>query len=53
VIAQMLSAGKYAAYVWPAYGVSALGMVWMIVDSLARARHWRREAERLEREDAV
>ena len=44
-----LSAGKYAAFIWPAYGVSALGFVWMIIDTLARARRWRRQAERLER----
>ena len=39
-------AGKYAAFVWPAYGVCALLFAWMIVDTLARARHWRAAAER-------
>ena len=40
-------AGKYAAYVWPAFAAAGLVFVWMIADSLMRARRWRREAERL------
>ncbi len=47
-----LVAGRYALFVWPAYGVSAAGFVWMIADTLARARRWRREAQRLERDRA-
>ncbi len=43
-----LSAGKYAAFIWPAYAVSALGFVWMIIDTLGRARRWRQKADRLE-----
>ena len=43
-----LDAGKYAAFIWPAYGVTALGFAWMIVDTLARARRWRRAVERHE-----
>jgi heme exporter protein D len=50
-LAQALSAGRYGVFVWPAYGVTALGFVWMIIDTLARARRWRREANRLERAD--
>ncbi len=41
-----LDAGAYAAFVWPAYGITALifiGMIWL---SLARSRHWRRRAEK-------
>jgi heme exporter protein D len=38
-------AGKYAAFVWPAFAVTALAFAWMIADSLARARRWKREAE--------
>ena len=38
-------AGKYAAYVWPAFAVTALAFGWMIADSLARARRWKREVE--------
>ncbi|MGI9168721.1 MAG: heme exporter protein CcmD [Caulobacteraceae bacterium] len=41
-------AGGYGAFIWPAYGVSLLGFVWMIADTLWRARRWRREVERLE-----
>lgn len=43
-------AGRYAIYLWPAFGLSAAGLVWMVADSLARARRWRREAERLKGE---
>ncbi len=43
-------ADKYAAYIWPAYAVSALAFVWMVLDTLIRARRWRRRAERLEDE---
>jgi heme exporter protein D len=42
---------KYAAFVWPAYGVTALVFAWMVIDTLRRAASWRRRAERLE-EDA-
>jgi heme exporter protein D len=48
-LAQVLSAGRYAAFVWPAYGVTALGFAWMIIDTLARARRWRRRTETLEK----
>ena len=41
-------AGKYAVYVWPAFALTAGAFVWMIADSLASARRWRREAERLQ-----
>lgn len=42
--------GPYAAFVWPAYAITALGFFWMIGDSLLRTRHWRREVEHLEAE---
>jgi len=38
--------GKYAIYVWPAYAISAVVLVAMVLDSLVRARRWRTEAER-------
>ena len=38
-------AGKYAVFVWPAYGVTALVFIVMIADSVLRARRWRRAAE--------
>ena len=40
---------KYAVFIWPAYAVSALAFAWMVIDTLVRARAWRRRAERLER----
>lgn len=40
-----LDVGKYAAFVWPAYGLSALVLLAMLADSLLRARRWRRAAE--------
>ncbi len=43
-------AGKYALYVWPAYAVSAAVFVWMIADSLLRARRWREELAKQELE---
>jgi len=43
-------AGKYAIYMWPAFGISVLAFAWMIGDSLAKARHWKRELERLQAE---
>jgi heme exporter protein D len=43
-------AGKYAIYLWPAFAISALGFVWLIADSLALSRRWRRETERLQAE---
>jgi heme exporter protein D len=42
------AAGKYAAFVWPAYGLTALVFILMVAASLLRARRWRRAAARLE-----
>lgn len=43
-------AGKYAVFVWPAYAVTAAAFLVLIGDTLARARRWRRRAERLQDE---
>lgn len=43
-----LDAGKYAMFVWPAFAATGAVIVWMIADSLVRARKWKRELERLE-----
>ncbi|WP_425995336.1 heme exporter protein CcmD [Caulobacter sp. DWR1-3-2b1] len=43
-------AGKYAIYIWPAFGITISAFAWMIVDSLAQARRWRAELERLQAE---
>jgi heme exporter protein D len=45
-------AGKYALFVWPAYGVTALTFVVLIADSVLRARRWRRAVERLQKDKA-
>ena len=37
--------GHYAAYVLPAWGLSALALGWMTLDTLLRARRWRGLAE--------
>lgn len=44
-----LSAGKYAAFVWPAYGLTALVFAILIVGALAHARRWKKRAEELAR----
>lgn len=42
-----LETGKYALFIWPAYGLTALVFIGLIVGSLAHARRWRRRAEAL------
>jgi heme exporter protein D len=40
-----LDAGKYAAFVWPAFGLTAAVFAVMIWTSLAHARRWRKAAQ--------
>lgn len=40
--------GRYGAFVWPSFAISAAVLLWMIVDSTLRARRWKREVERLD-----
>jgi len=40
-----LDTGAYAAFVWPAYGITALVILGMIVTSLRHARRWKARAE--------
>ena len=40
-----LDVGRYAVFIWPAYGVTALTLAAMVVDSLSRAARWRKAAE--------
>jgi heme exporter protein D len=40
------SVGRYGAYIWPAYGVSLIGLAAMIADTVLRSRRWRREVDR-------
>jgi len=44
-----LDMGKYAFYVWTGWGLTALILGALVADTLARARRWAREIERLER----
>jgi len=41
-----LDAGKYAAFVWPAYAITALVFLGMIVFALNQSRRWRKRAEK-------
>jgi heme exporter protein D len=41
-----LDAGKYAAFVWPAYALTAVVFAAMIWFALAQSRRWRRQAEK-------
>ena len=38
-------AGKYAPFVWSGYALTGLVFAGLILDSLLRARRWRRAAE--------
>ena len=39
---------KYAFYIWPPIAITALVLAWTLVDSLIRARRWKKKAEALE-----
>jgi heme exporter protein D len=42
-----LETGKYAFFVWTAYGVTAAVLAVLIASSLAHARRWKTRAEAL------
>jgi heme exporter protein D len=44
-----LETGKYAFYIWTAYGLTALVFALMIVGALAHARRWKTRYEELAR----
>jgi len=44
-----LETGKYAFYVWTAYGLTAAAFVAMILGALAHSRRWKARAEALAR----
>jgi heme exporter protein D len=44
-----LETGKYAFYVWPAYGITALMFAVLIATSIGHARRWRKRAESFSR----
>jgi heme exporter protein D len=39
--------GKYGAFIWPAYAVTALTFLVLIAASLNHARRWKKRAEEL------
>lgn len=41
----------YAAFVWPAWGISALVLTALTIRAFAAARKWKRELARLEAAD--
>lgn len=43
-----LDMGAYAAFVWPAWGISALTLIALTLRSVLNARRWKRELDRLE-----
>ena len=43
-----LDAGAYAAFVWPAWGVSALVLIILTVRAVVASRKWKRELQRLD-----
>jgi heme exporter protein D len=45
-----LSFGKYAAYIWPAYIITALVFGFLIIGALRHAARWKRRAEALGRQ---
>lgn len=45
-----LDMGRYAAFVWPAWGLSAIVLAALAARALIAARHWSAELKRLEDE---
>lgn len=45
-----LDMGRYAAFVWPAWGISALVLAAVAARTLIAARRWSAELKRLENE---
>lgn len=43
-----LDMGRYAAFVWPAWGLSAIVLAGLAARALIAARHWAAELKRLE-----
>jgi heme exporter protein D len=44
--------GEYAAYVWPAWGISAVVLAGLAARALFAARRWKAELKRLESAEA-
>ena len=43
--------GRYAAFIWPAYGITALVLGAMVAAALGHSRRWRRRFRELGAED--
>ena len=43
-----LDMSPYAAFVWPAWGISALVLVAVVARALSASRRWKAELKRLE-----
>ncbi len=51
--ADFLAMGRHGLYVWSAYGICLLAVIWnLAVPMLARRRHLQEEARRLRREQS-
>ena len=48
-----LDMGRYALFVWPAWGVSALVLTGLIVRALIASRRWKRELAQREEADGA
>jgi heme exporter protein D len=48
-----LDMSPYAAFVWPAWGLTALALVGLTVAAVAASRRWSRALKTLEREAAA
>ena len=48
-----LDMGRYAAFVWPAWGLSAIVLAALAARALIAARRWSAELKRLEDEPQV
>ncbi|MFT4954167.1 MAG: heme exporter protein D [Brevundimonas sp.] len=42
-----LDMGAYAAFVWPAWGISAVALAALVARSIVAARRWKRALDRL------
>ncbi len=44
-----LETGRYAAFIWPAYAITALVFAGLAAAALSHARRWRKRAEAFDR----
>ncbi|MDB5420621.1 MAG: heme exporter protein CcmD [Brevundimonas sp.] len=47
-----LDMSPYAAFVWPAWGISAIVLIALVVRAVAASRRWTAELKRLEAEQS-